>query len=153
MLSSSLIVFLGLGLGWYFYGRKPITSAVAPDALGELQPQVFSLFDHAFYVDALYAATFIRLNTWWSNVCDWFDRWIWNGAVQAVSFLVIGLAWVDNFFDAGVINTGFDGGCESVSRGGQLLSLLQSGRIQGYLRVIGVALIALVIFLLWGAKA
>jgi NADH-quinone oxidoreductase subunit L len=153
MLSSSLIVFLGLGLGWYFYGRKPIETVETPDTLGERQPQVFSLLGHAFYVDALYAATLIRLNTWWSKACDWFDRWVWNGAVQIVSFLVVGLAWVDNFFDAGVINTGFDGGCESVSRGGQLLSLLQGGRIQGYLRVIGVALIALVIFLLWGAKA
>jgi NADH-quinone oxidoreductase subunit L len=153
MLSSSLIVFLGLGLGWYFYGRKPIETAEAPDSLGSLQPQIFSVLGHAFYVDALYGATLVRLNTWWSKVCDWFDRWIWNGAVQTVSFLVVGTAWVDNFLDAGVINTGFDGGCESVSRGGQLLSLLQSGRVQGYLRVIGVALIALVIFLLWGAKA
>jgi NADH-quinone oxidoreductase subunit L len=153
MLTSSLIVLLGLGLGWYFYGRKPIETAEAPDSLGSLQPQIFSVLGHAFYVDALYGATLVRLNTWWSKVCDWFDRWIWNGAVQTVSFLVVGTAWVDNFLDAGVINTGFDGGCESVSRGGQLLSLLQSGRVQGYLRVIGVALIALVIFLLWGAKA
>jgi NADH-quinone oxidoreductase subunit L len=73
--------------------------------------------------------------------------------VQTVSYLVVGVAWVDNFFDSGVINTGFDGGCQSVSRSGQILSRLQGGRIQGYLRIIGVALIALVIFLLWGAKA
>jgi NADH-quinone oxidoreductase subunit L len=153
MLSSSLIVLLGLGLGWYFYGRKPIASAEAPDALGELQPQIFSLLGHAFYVDALYGATLIRLNTWWSKVCDWFDRFVWNGAVQTISYLVVGTAWVDNFLDAGIINTGFDSSCESVSRSGDRLSLLQDGRIQSYLRVIGVALIALVIFLLWGAKA
>jgi len=153
MLASSLIVFLGLGLGWYFYGRRPIESAEAPDAVGEIVPQFFSVLGHAFYVDTLYGATLIRLNTWWSKVCDWFDRWVWNGAVQIVSYLVVGVAWVDNFFDAGIINTGFDGGCESVSRGGQFLSLLQGGRVQGYLKVIGVTLVALVIFLLWGAKA
>ncbi|MGA1984022.1 MAG: NADH-quinone oxidoreductase subunit L [Acidobacteriaceae bacterium] len=153
ILTSSLIVLLGLGLGWYFYGRKPIASAEAPDPLGELQPQIFSALGHAFYVDALYGATLIRLNTFWSKVCDWFDRFVWNGAVQTISYLVVGTAWVDNFLDAGIINTGFDSSCESVSRGGQLLSLLQDGRIQSYLRVIGVALIALVIFLLWGAKA
>jgi NADH-quinone oxidoreductase subunit L len=153
MLSSSLIVLLGLGLGWYFYGRKPMESAEAPDAVGELVPHLFSVLGHAFYVDALYGATVIRLNTWWSKVCDWSDRWVWNGAVQIVSYLVVGVAWVDNFFDAGVINNSFDGGCESVSRGGQLLSLLQGGRVQGYLKVIGAALVALVIFLLWGAKA
>jgi NADH-quinone oxidoreductase subunit L len=153
MFSSSLFVLLGLGLGWYFYGRKPIESAGAPDVLDELEPQIFSLLNHAFYVDALYGATLIRLNSRWSKVCDWFDHWVWNGAVQVISYLVVGVAWVDNFFDAGVINNSFDGGCESVSRGGQLLALLQGGRVQGYLKVIGVALVALVIFLLWGAKA
>ncbi len=85
MLSSSLMVFLGLGLGWWFYGRKPIESAEDPDALGRLQPQIFAVLRHAFYVDALYGATIIRLNAWWSRVCDWLDRWIWNGAVQTVS--------------------------------------------------------------------
>ena len=153
MLSSSALVFLGLGLGWYFYGRQPITSAESPDALGDLQPQTFTILGHAYYVDALYGATLIRLNTWWSHICDWFDRWVWNGVVQTISYSVLGLAWLDNFFDTNIVNMGFDGGCQSVSRGGQILSLLQGGRIQSYLRIIGCALIALVIFLLWGAKA
>ena len=153
MFSSSLLVFLGLGLGWYFYGRNPIESAESPDALGKLQPAAFTVLGHAYFVDALYAATLIRLNTFCSHLCDWFDRFVWNGAVQTVSYLVIAFAWIDNFFDAGVINSGFDGGCDSVSRGGELLALLQGGRVQTYLRIIGCALIALVIFLLWGGKA
>jgi NADH-quinone oxidoreductase subunit L len=153
ILSSSLLVFLGLGLGWYFYGRNPIESAESPDALGKLQPSIFTVLGHAYYVDALYGATLIRLNTWWSRVCDWLDRWVWNGAVQIVSYFVLGVASIDNFFDTHIVNSGFDDGCQSVSRGGQLLSLLQGGRIQTYLRIIGCALIALVIFLLWGAKA
>jgi NADH-quinone oxidoreductase subunit L len=152
MLSSSLLVFLGLGLGWWFYGRQPIDTAESPDALGKLQPQVFTVLGHAYYVDALYGATLIRLNTLWSKVCDWFDRWVWNGAVQTVSYFVLGVAWVDNSFDTYVVNSGFDGGCQNVSRGGHILSLLQGGRVQSYLRMIGVALIGLVIFLLWGAK-
>ena len=153
MLSSSLLVFLGLGLGWWFYGRKPIKTAESPDALGELQPSIFTVLGHAYYVDTLYGATLIRLNNWWSRVCDWLDRWVWNGAVQTVSYFVLGVAWLDDFFDTNIVNSGFDDGCQSVSRGGQILSLLQGGRIQTYLRIIGCALIALVIFLLWGAKA
>jgi NADH-quinone oxidoreductase subunit L len=153
MISSSLIVFLGLGLGWYFYGRKPIESADAPDAVGQLQPSIYNLLGHAYYVDAIYGATLIRLTTWWSRICDWFDRWIWNGAVQTISYFVLGLAWTDNLFDNYIVNTGFDGGCKTVSGGGRLLALLQGGRIQTYLRIIGCALVALVIFLLWGAKA
>jgi NADH-quinone oxidoreductase subunit L len=153
MLSSSAIVILGLLLGWYFYGRKPIVSAEAPDALATIQPQLFSFLNHAYFIDALYGATLIRLTTVFSYISDWFDRFIWNGAVQSIAGLVVGFAWVDNFLDAGVINSGFDSGCRTVSRSGKLLALLQAGRIQTYLRIIGCALIALVLFLLWGAKA
>jgi len=152
MLSSSLLVFLGLKLGWWFYGRKPVESAESPDALSELQPQIYAVLAHAFYVDALYGSTILRLNDWWSRVCDWLDRRVWNGAVQTLSYLVLRVAWLDNFFDIYVVNTGFDEGCSGVSRGGQILARLQGGRIQTYLRIVGCVLIALVIFLLWGAK-
>jgi len=153
MLTSSVIALLGLVLGWLLYGRTLIPSADAPDRLESLQPGAFATLTHAFYVDAIYAATLIRVNKWWSLVCDWFDRWIWNGAVYAISWLVLGLAWFDHFFDTFVVNTGFDEGCEGVAHGGHLLSRLQGGRIQTYLRIIGCALIALIVFLLWGAKA
>jgi NADH-quinone oxidoreductase subunit L len=152
MLSSSLLVFLGLGLGWWFYGRNPVAAAESPDPLGKLQPQIFSVLGHAFYVDAFYGATLIRLNTIWSRVCDWSDRFVWNGAVQTISYLFLGVAWIDSSFDTYVVNPSFDGGCSSVSRTGRILSLFQGGRIQSYLRMIGLALVALVIFLLWGAK-
>ena len=41
----------------------------------------------------------------------------------------------------------------SVAAAARVLPALQNGRVQSYLRVIGVALVALVLFLLWGAKA
>jgi NADH-quinone oxidoreductase subunit L len=152
MVSSSLLVFVGLGLGWWFYGRTPIKNPDDQDALGQFQPNGFAVLGHGFYVDALYGATVIRLNAWWSRVCDWFDRWIWNGAVQVVSHLVLGFAWLDNFVDTQVVNSGFDEGCRDVSWGGQMLSRLQGGRVQNYLRMIGFALIVLVLFLLWEAS-
>jgi NADH-quinone oxidoreductase subunit L len=60
---------------------------------------------------------------------------------------------VNRVFDEFVINLGFDAGCGGVGIGGKLLSHLQSGRVQSYLRVIGVALAVLVIILIWGWKA
>jgi NADH-quinone oxidoreductase subunit L len=152
MLTSSFLVFIGIGLGWWFYGRKPIESARVEDELGKLQPPAFTVLGHAFFVDALYSATILRLNAWSAGVCDWLDRWVWNGAVQTVSYLVLVVAWLDNFFDASVVNSGFDEGCEGVSRSGQILSLLQNGQVQSYMGVIGCALIALVVVLLWGAR-
>jgi len=151
MLSSSILVFIGLGLGWILYGRK-ITHAEQADPLRELQPHIFSALAHAFYIDVLYAATIVRLNTALAHLSAWFDRWIWNGAVQTVSYIVLGAAWVDNFIDNCAVNAAFDEGCTTVSRGGRALSLLQAGRVQGYLRLLGLGFVVLVVVLLWGAK-
>jgi NADH-quinone oxidoreductase subunit L len=149
MLTSSIIVFTGLGLGWWFYGRKPIVSTEAPDALERLQPQIFNLLRHKFYVDEFYQATFIRWNRWLSHISAWFDRWIWNGAVQTVSYLVLGLSWIARSADTHVVNPGFDGGCNTVTTGGRLLARMQNGRTQNYLRLVGVAFALLVLFLIW----
>jgi NADH-quinone oxidoreductase subunit L len=153
MLTSSAIVLTGIAAGWWFYGRTPIASATAADPLENLQPSIFTVLAHAFYVDAFYDATVIRLNSFFSAFCDWLDRWIWSVAVKAVAYTILAFAWLDNFVDTNVVNPTFDEGCETVSRGGQLLSLLQTGRVQSYLRIIGGALIALTILLLWGARA
>jgi NADH-quinone oxidoreductase subunit L len=149
MLSSSIIVFAGLGLGWWFYGRKPIVSAEAPDALERLQPQIFNLLRNKFYVDEFYEVSFIRCNAWLSRVSDWLDRWVWNGAVWSVSHFVLGLSWVARSVDSNVVNPGFDQGCHTVTAGGKLLARLQNGRTQSYLRLIGVAFAILAVFLIW----
>jgi len=153
MVASSLLVFLGLGLGWLLYHRKRIEDADARDALEKIQPDAFSVLGHAFYIDKLYDATIVRFNAALAYICDWLDRWVWSGAVQAFSYLVLALAWLDNFFDSKVVNAGFDAGCHTVSRGGRLLSFLQGGRVQSYLKMIGLALIVLVMLMLWGARA
>jgi NADH-quinone oxidoreductase subunit L len=151
MLSSSIIVFTGLGLGWWFYGREPITSAEAPDALERLKPQIFHLLRNKFYVDEFYQTTFIRCNTWLSRASDWFDRWIWNGAVWAVSYVVLGLSWLARSSDAYIVNPGFDEGCHTVTAGGKLLARLQNGRTQNYLRLVSIAFAVLVLFLIWSS--
>jgi NADH-quinone oxidoreductase subunit L len=151
MAASSVIVLAGIGIGWWFYGRMPIDNFETPDAIGKMQPSLFAALGNGLYIDGLYAATVLRLNAWVSATSAWFDRWIWSGVVQLVSYLILGLAYFDNIIDTGFVNRGFDGGCRCVSRGGRILSSMQDGRIQIYLRLIGAALVALVIFLLWGS--
>ncbi len=156
MISSSIIVFAGLGLGWWFYGRKPIAGgqpdAPVPDALERLQPSVFHALGKRLYVDEFYELSVIRVARWSAHLSDWMDRWVWNGAVQLVSWLVTGVAWTDSLLDTYVVNTSFDEGCKGFVQGGRLMSRLQNGRVQSYLRVIGVALIAFAAFLFWGGK-
>jgi NADH-quinone oxidoreductase subunit L len=149
MLTSSIVVFIGMGLGWWFYGRKPIAGAERPDALECLQPTIFNLLRHKFYVDEFYAVTFVRWNGWVSQVSNWFDRRIWNGAVWTVAYLVVGLSWLARSADTYVVNPSFDEGCETVTAGGKLLARLQNGRTQNYLRLVGLAFALLVVFLIW----
>ena len=153
MALSSVVVFAGLGLGWWLYGRRPVRSADQPDALERFQPEVFALLRKKYFVDEIYEGSVIRFNAWGARACDWLDYWVWNGVVRALSLLVVGLAWLNRFLDEYVVNPGFDEGCRRLTKGGTLMSRLQGGRVQTYLRLIGGALAVLVLFLIWGCRA
>ena len=152
MAVSSLLVFAGLGLGAWLYGRGLSPDADAPDALERQWPRAFAALGQGLYVDALYAATVVRLFAAAAWLSDWLDRRIWSGAVRAVAGGTHLLARVETWTDARVVNAGFDGGCQSVARGGWLLALLQNGRVQRYLRVLALALVVLAAALLWSVR-
>jgi NADH-quinone oxidoreductase subunit L len=152
MVASSLLVFAGLILGWWFYGRKPILSATDPDALERVQPAMFHALANRLYLDELYGVTVIALTRLVAATAAFFDRWIWGGAVQLVAWCATGLGWLDAGVDKVVVNGGFDAGCRDVERGGRLFSRLENGRVQTYLRVIAAALVVLAVLLLWGHR-
>jgi NADH-quinone oxidoreductase subunit L len=152
MITSSLIVFAGLGLGWWLYGRRPIENVTEPDALERAVPPLFRALANRLYVDEIYEATVIRLARFASALSAFLDRWIWGGAVRLVSWIVTGIGWLDLGIDKLVVNGGFDLGCNELSFTGRLFTRLQNGRVQNYLRVIGLALVVLVILLLWGHR-
>jgi NADH-quinone oxidoreductase subunit L len=153
MALSTVVVFAGLGLGWWLYGRLPLRSADQPDALERFQPDFIALLARKYFVDEVYEGSAIRFNAWAARACDWLDYWVWNGVVQGLSLLVVGLAWVNRCLDEYVVNPGFDEGCRRLTKGGTLMSRLQGGRVQTYLRLIGVALTVLTLFLVWGGRS
>ena len=153
MLASAAIVFTGLGLGWFLYYKRQRHTAEEKDVLEAAQPFVFKVLQNKYYIDELYEATFIRFNAFAAQFCDFADKWIFGGAVLFVTYLTIGLAWVYRKSDEWLVNTGFDAGCESLRLSGGGLSKLHSGRVQTYLRIIGVALVVFILFLIWGRKA
>jgi len=153
MLASSVIVLAGIGLGWWLYGRKPVAKADETDVLERLRPDIFGLLLNKYYVDDIYDWSVVRLNSFWAAACDWLDRTVWNSAVFLVSHVILVLSWVSRFLDDYVVNLGFDETCRSLSQGGGLMSRLQDGRVQNYLRAIGLALMVLVLILVWGCRA
>jgi NADH-quinone oxidoreductase subunit L len=147
---SAVIVLAGLGLGWWIYGRNSRSRAEAPDVLEAARPDVWALLHNKYFVDELYEATVIRLNAWFARCCDGWDRWVLGGVVQLVSYLALGLAWVDRVVDEYLINLGFDGGCGGLRGSGGLLARLQAGRVQHYLKGMGGGVVVLmVVLLIW----
>jgi NADH-quinone oxidoreductase subunit L len=152
MLLSAALVSLGLGLGYWLYGQTPVQRMDQADVLQRLRPDIFALLQHKFFVDEIYEATFVRFNAWWAGACAWLDEWVWNGAVFLLAYAVVGLSWVNRAIDEYVVNLSFDQVCRRVRRSATLTSGLQDGRIQNYLRVIGLALAVLVLLLIWGCR-
>jgi NADH-quinone oxidoreductase subunit L len=153
MVLSSVIMLAGIGLGWWLYGRRPRKEATEPDVLERIRPDIFALLIRKYFVDEGYEASVVRFNAWWASACDWLDFRLWNGAVNLASYAVVGLSWLNRLFDEYVVNLGFDESCHGLREGGTRLSRLQSGRVQSYLRVIGVGLAVLVLLLMWGCHA
>ncbi|HEX8813684.1 MAG TPA: NADH-quinone oxidoreductase subunit L, partial [Terracidiphilus sp.] len=151
MISSTAVVLLGLGLGWWVYGNKTV-EAEAPDALEKALPSVWAVLRDKFYIDELYGVTFIAFYKWWARVADWFDKRVWGGLVALVMWVFGLLARFNRFFDNEWVNGGFDKGCEELYDGGGLLSRVESGRTQTYLRLLAVAVVVLAVILIWSSR-
>jgi len=150
MLLSTGMVLLGLFLGWKLYGRKPLRNPEEPDVLKRMRPDLYALVEKKYFIDEFYEATVIRFNAWAAAVCHIVDEWLLGGLMRLLACLAIGLAWVNRAVEEFVLNPGFDWGCGGTRAGGGGLSRLQDGRVQNYLRIIGLALVALVLLLIWG---
>ncbi len=148
MLTSSLVVFLGLGLGWWLYGNRS-PQPEEPDALERAMPPVWAVLRDKFYVDELYGVTVIAFYAWWARVADWLDRRVWGGAVAGVAWTFRGWAQLSRLFDVHGVDGGFDKGCEELASGGGLLARVQTGRVQTYLRLLALAVVVLAAILIW----
>jgi len=149
---STAVVFLGLGLGWWLYGGQA-PKPEQPDVLEKAVPVPWVWLHNRLYVDEFYGVTVIAFYEWWGRVADWLDRRVWGGAVTGVAWLFRGWAQLNRFLDTNWVDGGFDKGCEELATGGGLLARVQSGRVQTYLRLLALAVVALVAILIWSSRA
>lgn len=151
MMVSGLVLLVGGGIGAALYGYVQRKRAEDPDVLERLLPAgMYHWFERKYGIDELYEMTVIRFNAWFARTCAFLDEWVWGGAVALVSYATLAFSWASRAMDEFGINVGFDKVCGGLRRDGDWLSRLQSGRVQNYLRVIGVALVLLVVLLIWG---
>ena len=152
MTTSSIVVLAGIGLGAWIYGwRSP--SPEEPDVLEQSMRPVWFVLRNKFLLDELYGATVIAFFWWWGRVADWFDRRIWGGVVSVVTWAFAAWARLNRFLDANWVDGAFDKGCEELSSGGGLLSRVQTGRVQTYLRLLALGVIVLAVILFWSSHA
>ena len=151
MLTSSLVVFLGLGLGWRLYGNKS-PKPEEPDALEKSVPWLWGPLRDRLYVDEFYGVTVIAFYKGWARVADWLDRRVWGGIVALVAWIFALWAQLNRMLDVNWVDGGFDKTCEEISEGGGLLASIESGRVQNYLRILAVAVVALVVILFWSSR-
>jgi len=148
---SAMVVFLGLGIGWKLYGNHS-PSLEEPDRLEQATPQVWGWLRDRLYVDELYGATVIAFYAWWARVSDWLDRRVWGGVVTGIARLFGLWAQLNRFLDTNVVDGSFDKGCDELSVGGGLLARVQTGRVQTYLRILALAVVALAVVLIWSGR-
>ena len=105
------------------------------------------------YVDELYGVTVIAFYAWWARVADWLDRRVWGGA-GGRGCVGSSRLWAqfNRFLDTNWVDGSFDKGCEELSSGG-LLARVQRGRVQTYLRILALAVVALAAILIWSSRA
>jgi NADH-quinone oxidoreductase subunit L len=148
---STLVVVVGVVAGWRIYGNNP-SQAEEPDALEQKAPWLWAILRDRFYIDELYGVTVVAFYVGWARVADFLDRRVWGGAVALVAALFSLVARFNRFFDSTFVNGGFDKTCDELATGGGLLARVQSGRVQGYLRILAGAVVALAAILIWSSR-
>ena len=148
--ASTVVVFLGLGLGWRLYGGQT-PKPEQPDVLERVAPVPWSWLRDRLFVDELYGVTVIAFYEWWARVADWLDRRVWGGVVAGVAWAFHGWAQFNRFLDNNWVDGSFDKGCEELGASGGLLSRVQTGRAQTYLRILAFSVCALAAILIWSS--
>jgi NADH-quinone oxidoreductase subunit L len=132
----------GWGVGALVYGRRP-AAAGATDPLRRLGP-LWRVWHRKYYVDELYSATIVRGSIAFASLNAAFDRYVIDMTVNMIGrggelFSRLN-GWVDTHIVDGVVNmVGILAG--ETARG---LRSLQSGRVQQYILIVVLSMLALV---------
>jgi NADH-quinone oxidoreductase subunit L len=145
-LATSLVVALGgLALGWLVYRNIPQGAAVR-DPLERALGPIHTLLKNKYYFDELYDFVFVRPARWFSEVfvSAWIDKGLIDGLLHWIgrTSMRLGDAF-RNYFDAPVINGAGDLVGEGVKKFGNSFRVIQTGKVQYYLLITMVAVIAL----------
>ncbi|MEI6560798.1 MAG: NADH-quinone oxidoreductase subunit L [Verrucomicrobiota bacterium] len=140
------IVACGLGFGWLVYGRRPLSNI---DPLEAALAPIYNALANRLYVDELYNATLVRALAFLGGISAWIDRRILTAAVSGAAGLSVLISHLSDRIDRFLLNLGFDNSCNALREYGGGIASCEGGRVQGYLRVIGVGMVVLLALIGW----
>ncbi len=140
---SGLIIASGIGTAWYMYMKKKLLPKVPQGFLGKLY--IFS--QRAWYIDALYDATVIRLTFLTASLMTLIDKFVVDGAVNlgAKTTMILGRfgAGFDLYVVDGLVNlVAWINGLASM-----IIRKFQTGKVQTYLTLVMVFIVIFVMYI------
>ncbi len=151
MVTSIVLVAVGIGSGLAMYARRTRTSVTARDPLAAAAPRLWSALGARLGFDQLYAATVGRLTNGVAALAAALDHYVVDGTVRFVSRLSVFAGSVHREADEEIINGGFDVGSERLRRTANRYSRAQTGDAHGYLRLVAIGFVMLVLIVLLGS--
>jgi len=144
MISSTVIAVVGILAASILYLR-PNALKEGRDPLRRILGPIYTLLERKYFMDELYELLWVRGTKALASLFRGIDTVVIDGTLHFVGRLTLGLSsvnqWIDNFF----INDGFDEACKGIRRTGRLMSAMQTGRAQDYLRYVTLGVVLMVI--------
>ena len=145
---SLAIVTVGVGLSWMIY-RNVSEDSTAPDPLEKKLGGIWGFLKSGMGFDAFYEKCIIAPLAVLAATVNVIERYIFVPLMAIVQSCAKLLGLITGSSDENVLNRGFDQGCAGMKSSAASASAAQSGRPQGYLRGIGLAMSVLLILYFW----
>lgn len=142
MMLSILIASAGIGLALAVYHWKKISA----DALAKRAGLLYTGSIQMWYFDKMYNKLFLNGSHVVMRALRWFDETIIDGIVNGAATLTTLISRISGWVDTHIIDGLVNGTAATADRAGELLSRIQTGKIQTYLLYVVFSILVLFVF-------
>ncbi len=157
-LLSLVIAMVGIWAGWSYY-KKAFATAQDSDPLQASTLEtglrlwrsggLFTLLNHAYGFDVLYAQTIGRLSDGLAIAWRWLDQQVLDRVVNGTGSLTLFVGRLNFILDDTLLNDGPDGLAAGTRTAGDDLRYAQTGKIQDYIGLVFAGIVVLTLIYLY----
>ncbi len=150
VLASFTAFFVGAGIAYFVYHRKPVATGEQDPTEKALGESVWAALQNRFYLDWLWLGIFYAPFEWFGRKVAYqsIDKELIDETLHAIADFFIGIGETFKRFNRVVIDGVGDGIPTMIWAGGKWIRNLQSGRLQQYLLFSALMLLAIGTFLI-----